>query len=237
MAIYEAIKNNDLQGVIDFIDDINLQNENGQSPLHFAIGYNKLDIAKYLIDKGANVNLQNILGDTPLCLAIVDEKPDIAKYLIEKGANINLQNNNGLTPLHLAIQFELLEIVECLIGKGANSNIKNVKGETPLDFAQKFALIEEMRQNMGHIIGLIIRRQHRLNAVDAPNIETEDVSDTEIWKKNFKAQIKNAENVNTVGFTSIYFWQKPIKSMPRDDCDESQRLDINNVNNLNFTEV
>jgi ankyrin repeat protein len=51
--------------------NINKQNKFGESALHLCSGQNKnLDLAKFLIMKGANPNVKNQLGDSPLGIKI-----------------------------------------------------------------------------------------------------------------------------------------------------------------------
>ena len=46
--------------------DVNAQNDDGVTPLHFAVLLNKPDIARLLLEHGANPNLANNEGETPL---------------------------------------------------------------------------------------------------------------------------------------------------------------------------
>jgi ankyrin repeat protein len=70
------------------------------TPLMFAITKKYFDIAKFLIDKGADVNLQTYHGNTALHYAI--HYNEFAKYLIEKGAKKDIQNISRHTPQTLA---------------------------------------------------------------------------------------------------------------------------------------
>ena len=52
-----------------------------------------MDIAKVLIDNGAQMNLQdNLSGNTALILATKEGRTSVAKYLIDKGANMEIHN-------------------------------------------------------------------------------------------------------------------------------------------------
>jgi ankyrin repeat protein len=127
---------------IDIWINIDIKDVLNNTPLHLAILNNLPEIAKILIEKGADINLQDSQGKTPLHLAILYKLPIIVDKLIEKGANINLQDSQGNTPLHLAIRNNFPEIVNKLIDKlieqGANINLQNVNGDTTLHFAIKY---------------------------------------------------------------------------------------------------
>ena len=70
------------------------QDAGGNSLLH---DVSKPEVAKVLLDKGADVNAKNDNGDTPLHRA---RDLEMAKVLLDKGADVNAKNNNGDTPLH-----------------------------------------------------------------------------------------------------------------------------------------
>jgi len=73
----------------------------GGTPLHYAVGEGRNEIAKLLIAKGADVNANTNDGVTPLHFATTKE---IAELLIAEGANVNAKDERGKTPLDLAIQ-------------------------------------------------------------------------------------------------------------------------------------
>ena len=62
------------------------KDEDGQTPLHYAVSYEWLDLAKILLDKGANVNAKNFLDQTPLHFTTVYHYKAAAKLLLENGA-------------------------------------------------------------------------------------------------------------------------------------------------------
>ena len=45
--------------------DVNSQNLNYNSPLHYALSFHNFDIADMLINRGADEGLKNIIGMTP----------------------------------------------------------------------------------------------------------------------------------------------------------------------------
>lgn len=75
-----------------------------ESPLHAAIAEGHLDVAKLLINKGANVNARNMSQKTPLhFLASSMDDRELAELMIAKGADINARDKDGSTPLAYAI--------------------------------------------------------------------------------------------------------------------------------------
>lgn len=59
----------------------------GNTPLIWAIGSDHPELAKFLIDSGANVNLPGDTGVRPLARARTHQMADIEKLLLAKGAN------------------------------------------------------------------------------------------------------------------------------------------------------
>lgn len=69
----------------------------GSSPLISACVFGKPEIAKALIDVGADVNFQNNEGSTPLITAAFFCRPEIVTMLLEKGADKTIRNRYGAT--------------------------------------------------------------------------------------------------------------------------------------------
>ena len=72
--------------------------------LFIASTYGYFEIAKYLIDNGADVNASNNFSSTPLHQASVSGDFEIVKYLVENDADVNAPDNDGETPLYMQAQ-------------------------------------------------------------------------------------------------------------------------------------
>jgi len=72
----------------------------GATPLHMAVLFDQQEVARFLIDQGANVDApaQDEHGGTPLHWAAVFGRVEMATQLIDAGANVNITDKNG-TPL------------------------------------------------------------------------------------------------------------------------------------------
>lgn len=69
----------------------------GSSPLITACLFGKTDIAKLLIDAGANINFINNDGSTPLHTAAFFCRPAIVQMLLQKNADKTIKNKYGQT--------------------------------------------------------------------------------------------------------------------------------------------
>lgn len=110
----------------------------GWTALH--LNFNHLDVARLLIEAGADLNLnsRNKLNATPLQGAAVNNWLELARLYLAHGANVNSRNEGGTSPLHEAAGNGFLEFVKLLIENGADINQKDDNGKTPLAIAIEY---------------------------------------------------------------------------------------------------
>jgi ankyrin repeat protein/serine/threonine protein kinase len=141
---------------------LNVENIEGNTPLHLAIQYNhlhpdfthnRLEIVSFLIDNGAKVNVKNNNGQTPLHIAVfnkrfptLDNTQNIEGLLLENGAEINIQDNHKTTPLDIAVDLQLEDTVALLISKHPDVNSEYKYGRTLLHIAVDFKLNDVAKQ-------------------------------------------------------------------------------------------
>ena len=103
---------------------------------HTALFYVKsVEMAEYLISKGANINARNESQKTPLHTA---SNIAVAEFFLQNGLDIEAQTRDGdewsATPLYYAVFDERYNVANFLFKKGANPNAGNIK--RPLDEAK-----------------------------------------------------------------------------------------------------
>jgi len=96
--------------------------------LHNAAKNGCKEVAKFLLDNGADPNVRDDEGRTPLHYA---SNVEVAELLLKHGADPNAQDNEGNTPLHVALYDERIEVARLLISV-ANVYIPNRNGVTPI---------------------------------------------------------------------------------------------------------
>ena len=135
----------------------------GCTPLLRAVMGNDMEVARALLDRGANPNIV-AMGLTPFLVAagvstggrggggaVAGATPNtqLMDLLLQHGANVNAQvsgtktysmriarspsSNEGITALHAAAQLGRVEIVRYLLDHGATTSLVDDNGRTPMD--------------------------------------------------------------------------------------------------------
>lgn len=104
--------------------------------LAISVFLEKPEIAKLLIESGADVTIKDHDGYPVLTRAANNGDVETVRAMIENGADVNSINSEGWTPLMGASYNGRLEVVKLLIEKGADINAKNKFGTTALAAAK-----------------------------------------------------------------------------------------------------
>ena len=117
--------------------DVNRQDQEGNTPLCFAVEEKHLSIIQDLLAAGANVNASDRVDVGPLFRAAATGRLDIVQYLVEHGADISqtvrrYRNNKGQIPLHAAAHQGRTEVVAYLIKCGSAVSQEDDYHNTPL---------------------------------------------------------------------------------------------------------
>lgn len=75
----------------------------GQTPLHFAINDQNLNLIKVLIKHNADIEFKDIYKETALNCAVRTGNTECLHYLLQQGAKVNTQASDSTTPLEFAI--------------------------------------------------------------------------------------------------------------------------------------
>jgi len=88
------------------LDERNLLDHQGNSPLFWAARYGRVDVVHLLIHQyNLPINRQNFEGESPLSMAVMSGSYETVCTLLESGANVNAANIRSETPLHLGSLF------------------------------------------------------------------------------------------------------------------------------------
>jgi ankyrin repeat protein len=89
-------------------------NHIGWTPLHYAASRGQMEVAEYLILKGATIDSLSQSNTTPLMMAVISGNESLIKLLLDKGANLKLRNDQGFSAIDIAIIYEKPWIAEAL---------------------------------------------------------------------------------------------------------------------------
>lgn len=120
--LIQAISHEDLDMVKLLVEryaaNINFPSHLLDTPLSKAASRNNLEIAEYLLQKGANPNA--MVNRYPLIEAIQRQNLDMVKLLVENKADVNVSDGHNQIPLWEAAKTGNTQIVECLLQHGAH---------------------------------------------------------------------------------------------------------------------
>ena len=113
--------------------NVRVNNVNGRSALIISCYSRNYEIAKYLLNHGANVNIRDNYDNTPLMYCgFVTGCADIAELLLQHGADVNIQNEDGATALMCSCVERFIDIVKLVLQYDADVNIRDNLGVTAL---------------------------------------------------------------------------------------------------------
>ncbi|XP_029959243.1 B-cell lymphoma 3 protein homolog [Salarias fasciatus] len=125
---------------------LEIRNYEGLSPLHLAVLQGRKDLARLLLDAGADINAMDVKsGQTPLMHAVENNNADLVRFLIENGCDVNSQSYSGNTALHSACGRGQVDTVRLLLKSGADSGLKNYHNDTPVNVAKNKKIADVLR--------------------------------------------------------------------------------------------
>lgn len=142
LDFYEACVSGDKTAVKRFLalgQDIEQRHSDGFTALGLSVFFKQPEIARLLIDAGANVDAQatNTLRVAPIHAAVARSDLATLQLLLLKGADPNLAQQRLMRPLHEAAAAGNLPIVAMLLMFGADPTTRNEEGKTAADFARE----------------------------------------------------------------------------------------------------
>ncbi|CAB1350814.1 unnamed protein product [Coregonus sp. 'balchen'] len=110
----------------------------GDAALHVCCRRKDLEMAKVLIENGANVDIQNEEGQTPLHIAAWEGDELLLKLFYQSKANPNVTDKMDRSPLHIAAERGHTNVVEVLTEKFRSNVLARTKdGSTLMHIASQ----------------------------------------------------------------------------------------------------
>ena len=207
--------------------NINFQNENGWSALHFACDEGNLKIVDILIKSKADLNLKNNEKKTALNIAVMRGFFDISKLLIENGANINIRDNEKNLPIHICASQGHDELLNFILEKNSNGiKAKNLFGKTPLDLASKESTKEIINKFLNLKKNSVVRIKGKDKISTSPKI-------TNGINYNYNHINNNNNQFSRIKIQKTNKNQMKSLMMPISQNHLNKNININNENNSN----
>jgi ankyrin repeat protein len=130
-----------------------------RTPLHFAAHEGCPEVARILLDRGADVHIWDNRGQVPLHLVsnsttgqLEGKRSIVTRLLLEHGADVNALDNDHATPLHFASSHGRLEITQLLLHHGAKANVENIHGQTLLHMISQGEKFSHDNPNLARLL-------------------------------------------------------------------------------------
>lgn len=135
--------------------DVNRQDWDHCTPLHYCAVVGFIEGAKVLLDAGSQINAQTRMKETPLIFGLATKQLETVRFLISARADVNQTGLHRKTPLFFVTDTDSAEL---LIDAGADVNFEDDEGSTPLHEAAK-----EGRVEVGRVL---LKRGAKVNAIN-----------------------------------------------------------------------
>ena len=136
--LHDACVDGDVDLVSQLVEDgedVNCENKDGFTALHFAALHGHMGIVKYLLSHGGegSTTVQNKEGSTPLHCGSLHGGLVIVNALLTHGGDggVNTRNDDGLTALHIAADNGHFDAANFLIRFGADASLPYPPDGTP----------------------------------------------------------------------------------------------------------
>ncbi|KAK6302662.1 hypothetical protein J4Q44_G00270170 [Coregonus suidteri] len=151
-------------------DVINITDGACQTPLHKTTIFDHVELAEYLISKGADINSIDCKGHTPLLLATSCSAWKTVSLLLTHEANLKIKDKHGCNFLHLAIlQPKGLknlspEFLKCSSVRELLDAEDN-EGCTPMHYACRLGIPESVKNMLRLKVSLDQKSKHKKSAL------------------------------------------------------------------------
>ncbi|XP_071008505.1 ankyrin repeat family A protein 2-like isoform X3 [Oncorhynchus clarkii lewisi] len=135
---------------------INLQDEEGFTPLMWAAAHGQIAVVEFLLQNGADPNLLAKGRESALSLACSKGYTDIVKMLIDCGVDVNEYDWNGGVPVLYAVHGNHLRCVEILLESGADPTIESDSGFNAMDMAVAMGHRNVQQVMEAHLLKLLM---------------------------------------------------------------------------------
>ncbi|KAJ6139695.1 hypothetical protein N7471_006181 [Penicillium samsonianum] len=158
------------------IDVINLGDNFGRTPLHWATEKGYQDIMQLLLDNGSDVDCRDSSNQTPLSRAALRGRHECVSLLLRRKARSDIPDQNGQLPLHLAAANGRTEVVSLLCDKESLTSIDS-DHKTSLHLAAKCGYRDAAKIIMKNLIMPNVNGNHVFRTLEQADGWQNDFTD------------------------------------------------------------
>lgn len=129
----DVISDQEIISKIEKIADLEKKDRDGRTLLMNAACYARIEVIKYLLNRGADIYAKDNADFTALHAGVMSKDVGTIKLLLKAGADINAKNKFGNNPIMLGDYTTDLEVYKILIANGADPEQKNNYGVSAMD--------------------------------------------------------------------------------------------------------
>lgn len=168
------------------LEDVNAQDENGYTLLHYATLNNDKELVKHLIESGADVNVQDEKGRTSLHYAVIYNNEELVKSLVKYRANVDIQDGTKRTPLYCAVANDNKKLAKHLMKHGADRSL--IKDEDLTARLDSYVNSHSQKND-------VMKIQGKIEKVKKPQVKLKkSCAQFEGKQKELKQQMQELEN-------------------------------------------
>ena len=159
-----------VQLLLDRGVDVNARDKDSFTSLHETALYGMVEVARVLLNHGANAKLETEEGETALHIVSrgkydsQEQGVSTARLLLEHGVDVNARRKDSSTSLHAVALYGMVEVARVLLDHGAKETLETEEGETALHIVSR-GIYDSQEQGVS-IAQLLLERGVDVDARD-----------------------------------------------------------------------
>ncbi|KAF5006590.1 hypothetical protein FDECE_7041 [Fusarium decemcellulare] len=137
--------------LLPFVDDIDLPDDEGATPLILASSSGESRGVKALLDAGADVNAADKWNQTALYSALHSNSVEVVRALLDHGADPNISASPGYSPLEVVVGKDHLQFTKLLLEYSVDLNISMTTGQPPAFLATRLGCTDVLEELLSHV--------------------------------------------------------------------------------------
>ncbi|KAL4910513.1 ankyrin repeat-containing domain protein [Aspergillus multicolor] len=144
--------------------DVNAPVDDHQVVLIHAVYWKHLEIAKLLVDAGAQLDVFDGNRRSLLALGAYNGDLDIVRFLLQQGAKPDLHSDRAVRLLDVAAQRSHVEVLKCLLGYGAPISLEGIANAAIDNYEQGYIAFCAAGAGLSQVLAELIDRGWDVNS-------------------------------------------------------------------------